>query len=117
GIWVAHGMFGLPLLQVSQKHRAEGHLYFSEFVATLGLLGAIALAGKKRVEWAPLVISAYITSAYWFTSSTSFANPAVTVARAWTDTFSGMAPSGILGFVAAQVAAGIVVHQAGRWLR
>lgn len=109
GILLAHAMFGLPLFQVAGKHRAELHLYFSEFIATLGLLGTIALAGKKRVEWGPLSIAAYITSAYWFTSSTSFANPAVTLARAWTDTFCGIAPGGVPGFMVAQLLAAAVV--------
>ncbi|MGE3973705.1 MAG: aquaporin [Bdellovibrionales bacterium] len=102
GIFVAHLMFGLPLLQVSQKSRSGFHLMASEFVATFGLIMVIGLAGRKRVEWAPLTIAAYITSAYWFTSSTSFANPAVTFARAWTNTFCGIAPTDIWGFFLAQ---------------
>jgi glycerol uptake facilitator-like aquaporin len=114
GIWVAHAMFGLPLLQTSSKNRAEPRLYFSEFIATLGLLGVIALAGKKRVEWVPVAVAAYITSAYWFTSSTSFANPAVTFARAWTDTFVGIAPPAVPGFIAAQVLAGGLVYLVSR---
>jgi glycerol uptake facilitator-like aquaporin len=117
GILTAHAMFNLPLLQVSQKSRAEPHLYFSEFIATFGLISVIALAGKKHVEWAPLVVAAYITSAYWFTSSTSFANPAVTFARAWTDTFCGIAPTGILGFVVAQVAGGWLAFLLSRAVR
>lgn len=105
GVWVAHLMFDLPVLQLSATSRTGGHLVFSEFVATFGLLSVIALAGKRRVEWAPIAIAAYITSAYWFTSSTSFANPAVTLARGFTDTFCGITPGGIPGFVAAQLAA------------
>jgi len=103
GVLITHAMFGLPLLQVSDKARASNGLWISEFVATFGLISVIALVGKKRVEWAPVTVAAYITSAYWFTSSTSFANPAVTVARAWTRTFCGIAPAGVPGFVGAQV--------------
>ncbi len=114
GILVAHAMFALPLVQVAQKNRGELHLYFSEFIATVGLLGTIALAGKKRVEWVPLSVAAYITSAYWFTASTSFANPAVTFARAWTDTFCGIAPAGVPGFVLAQLLAAAAVFSVGR---
>jgi len=80
----------------------------SEFVATFGLICTIALAGRKHVEFAPLSVAAYITSAYWFTSSTSFANPAVTIARMFTDTFCGIAPSGAPFFIVAQFAGAIV---------
>ncbi|HEX4923868.1 MAG TPA: MIP/aquaporin family protein [Bdellovibrionales bacterium] len=103
GVLATHAMFNLELLQISEKSREGFHLAFSEFIATFGLLAVIALAGRKRVEWAPVTVAAYITGAYWFTSSTSFANPAVTLARAWTNTFCGIAPSGIWAFFAAQV--------------
>ena len=83
-------------------HREGLNLGFSEFIATFGLVCVIAIPGRRHVEWAPLTIAAYITSAYWFTSSTSFANPAVTIARSLTNTFCGIAPSGIALFVTCQ---------------
>ncbi len=103
GVILAHAMFSLPLLQVASRSREGSALLVSEGVATFGLIAVIALAGKKRVEWAPLAIAAFITSAYWFTSSTSFANPAVTIARSLTDTFCGIAPGGVGGFISAQL--------------
>lgn len=103
GVLMTHIMFGLPLFQVSTKVRLGLNLGFSEFVATFGLICTIALAGRKHVAFAPLTIACYITSAYWFTSSTSFANPAVTLARAFTNTFCGIAPSGIAPFMIAQI--------------
>lgn len=103
GVWLTHAMFAKEIFQLSLKDRAAPHLWLSEVVATFGLLCTIALAGRKRVEAAPVSIALYITAAYWFTSSTSFANPAVTLARSLTDTFCGIAPAGILPFVAAQL--------------
>ncbi len=103
GVWSAHYMFYLPVLQISNKYRSGSHLWFSEFVATFGLICTIALSRKKNPEFAPFAIAAFITSAYWFTSSTSFANPAVTFARMLTDTFCGIAPSGVAPFVISQV--------------
>lgn len=103
GVAAAHAMFAQPLLQVSTKQRDGINLAFSELLATFGLIAVIALAGRKRVEWAPVTVAAYITGAYWFTSSTSFANPAVTVARSLTDTFCGIAPSSVAAFLIAQV--------------
>lgn len=114
GVWASHLMFRLPVFQVAHKGRLGLNLAFSEFVATFGLISVIALAGRKRVEWAPLTIAAYITSAYWFTSSTSFANPAVTIARAFTDTFCGIAPSGVLPFIAMQLAAAVLARRTAR---
>lgn len=102
GVLIAHLMFQQELFQISLKNRNELHLGISEVIATFGLISTIALAGRKHVEFAPMAIAAYITSAYWFTSSTSFANPAVSVARMFTNTFCGIAPSGLAMFVAAQ---------------
>lgn len=102
GVLLTHAMYNQTLIQISQTNRAEPHLWFSEVVATFGLISVIHFAGKRHVEFAPMTIAAYITSAYWFTSSTSFANPAVTVARALTNTFCGSAPNGLLYFIAAQ---------------
>ncbi len=103
GVAMAHGMFHDELIQISTKDRNTGHIWFSEVIATFGLISTVALAGRKRVEFAPLSIAAYITAAYWFTSSTSFANPAVTLARLFTDTFTGIAPYGVLPFILAQI--------------
>ena len=111
GVIVAHLMFNLPVFLISSIDRSGPHLWLSEFVATFGLICVIGLSGKKHVEFAPLSVAAYITSAYWFTSSTSFANPAVTFARLFTDTFGGMAPSHYLPFMLFQFAGGI-----GGWL-
>lgn len=103
GVLLTHVMFNLSILQISLKNRNESHLWISEVVATFGLICTIALSGKKHVEFAPLSIALYIVSAYWFTSSTSFANPAVTIARSLTNTFCGIGPSGIFAFIIAQV--------------
>ena len=104
GVWITHAMFDLPWLQIASKNRTGANLGFSEAVATFGLLMVIRLSKGASPERAPLTIAAFITSAYWFTSSTSFANPAVTVARSFTDTFCGIAPSDTLGFIAGQLA-------------
>lgn len=103
GVWVTHVMFNLPVLQIASHSRSGSHLWVSELVATLGLISVIALAGRKHVEFAPLSVAAYVTAGYWFTSSTTFANPAVTVARMLSDTFCGIAPSGALNFITAQL--------------
>lgn len=108
GVLISHDMFGLEIFQVSQKPRVGANLIVSEFVATFGLISVIALVGRKRVEWAPVTVAAYITSAYWFTSSTSFANPAVTFARVWTNTFCGIAPNGVVAFCVAQLVGAVV---------
>lgn len=111
GVLIAHAMFHQTIFQISSKPRIGFHFLISEMVATSGLIFTIALAGKKRVELAPLTIAAYITAAYWFTSSTSFANPAVTIARMFTDTFSGISPVGVAPFIAAQLIAGLLAFQ------
>jgi glycerol uptake facilitator-like aquaporin len=105
GVWAAHAMFGLPILELSAKGRAGGHLMWAEFVATTGLLGVVFLCSKHRPESTAAAVAAYITSAYWFTASTSFANPAVTLARSLTDSFAGIALANVAGFVMAQAAA------------
>lgn len=108
GVLATHAMFNQTIFQVSSHNRNLPHLWFSEVVATFGLICVIALSGRKRVEAAPASIAAYITAAYWFTSSTSFANPAVTLARSLTDTFCGIAPGGILPFVIAQLLGAVI---------
>lgn len=104
GVLAAHGMFDVALLQVSTTVRSSPALWFAEAIATFGLLltilGSIA---NRKTEQLPWLVGLYITAAYWFTASTSFANPAVTIARGFTDTFAGIAPAGIPGFIAAQV--------------
>ena len=103
GVWTAHAMFGLPILEVSAKLRAGPGQAFSEFVATFGLVAAILGSLRFRPEATPMVVGLYITSAYWFTASTSFANPAVTLARSLSDSFAGIAPSSAPAFIAAQL--------------
>ena len=115
GVIAAHAMFEHPLLVLSHHARAGAAQLFSEFVATFGLLVVIHGAGK-RAAVVPLTVAAYITAAYWFTSSTSFANPAVTIARGLTDTFSGIEPGGIPGFIAAQLAGALVATLLFRWI-
>jgi glycerol uptake facilitator-like aquaporin len=104
GVAAAHLMFGLPLFMVSTRIRSGPALVFSEFVATFGLLAVIWGCARHRPSAVSYAVGAYITAAYWFTSSTSFANPAVTVARCMTNTFSGIRPLDTIPFVAAQLA-------------
>jgi arsenate reductase len=109
GAILADLMFGLPAVAWSHTRRTGGHLWLGEIVATTGLLLLIvALARSGRAPVAPAAVGAYIGAAYWFTSSTSFANPAVTIGRAFTDTFAGIAPASVPGFVAAQLVGGLV---------
>jgi glycerol uptake facilitator-like aquaporin len=110
GVAAAHLMFDLPLLQYSAKARSSVGLWFSEAVATLGLVLVVLSCNEKRPWAAPLAVSSYIAAAYWFTASTSFANPAVTLARGFTDSFAGIHLNHVLPFVAAQlVGAGLAV--------
>jgi glycerol uptake facilitator-like aquaporin len=101
-------MFALSAISISRNHRASAAHVFAEVVATSGLLLVIfALAQSGRISTAPAAIGAYIGAAYWFTSSTSFANPAITVGRMFSDTFAGIAPASVPGFVAAQLVGGL----------
>lgn len=111
GVFVTHAMFGQRLLQFSSRDRGGFRFIFSEVVATFGLIVVISLAGKKNVGATPFAIAAYVMAAYWFTSSTSFANPAVTVARCLTDTFSGILWTGSLGFILAQIMGALVAYK------
>jgi arsenate reductase len=105
GSILANLMFALPAVELSAKERAAGHLWLGEIVATTGLILIIfALARSGRAAVAPAAVGAYIGAAYWFTSSTSFANPAVTIGRAFTDTFAGIAPASVPAFIMAQLA-------------
>lgn len=116
GVAAAHAMFGLPIIQVSAHIRPTPGEGFGEFVATFGLVLIISLATKSRPDAIPMLVAAFITSAYWFTSSTSFANPAVTVARAMTDTFTGISPSSVPLFVGGQLIGGAAATLFARWL-
>lgn len=102
GVVIAHAMFALPLLQTSGHARDTGGEFIGEIVATFGLLLTIWGTARAKPDAVPVAVAAYIAGAYWFTSSTSFANPAVTIARALTDTFSGIAPASIAPFLFAQ---------------
>lgn len=110
GVLITHVMFNQTVFQIAQKDRNGFHLWISELVATFGLICTIALAGRKRVEFAPLAIASYIMSAYWFTSSTSFSNPAVSFARSLSNTYSGIAPINVPGFVIMQFIGGIIAY-------
>jgi glycerol uptake facilitator-like aquaporin len=110
GVLITHAMFGQEIFQIATKVRSGLHLGVAELVATFGLMATIALAGRKHVEFAPVSIAAFITSAYWFTSSTSFANPAVTLARTLTNSFCGIAPSGIPLFIGAQLLGALLAY-------
>lgn len=103
GVWIAHAMFAEPLFQTSTKLRDGAPQAFSEFVATFGLIGTIFATQRSRSEFTPAAIGLYITSAYWFTASTAFANPAVTVARSLSNSFAGIAPASAPLFIAAQI--------------
>ena len=113
GVWIAHAMFGVAILEVSHKLRDGPSQWLSEFVATFGLLLTIAGCARKP-DTTPALVGLYIAAAYWFTASTSFANPAVTIARAMTDSFTGIAPSSIIGFIGAQI---VAAFAAARLLR
>jgi len=108
GVWLAHAMFAEPILQISTKLRGGPAQGLAEFVATFGLVGSILGSLRFRAEATPWIVGLYITSAYWFTASTSFANPAVTIGRAFTGTFAGIAPASVPEFVAAQAAGAVL---------
>ena len=116
GAWAAHLMFDLPTLQLSVKAREGVGQAAGEFVATFGLILTILGTVRFRREWVPATVALYITAAYWFTSSTSFANPAITVARSLTNTFAGIAPHDVPVFIAAQLIGAAVAALIARWL-
>ena len=116
GVWLAHAMFAEPLLQVSTKLRGGPAQGLSEAVATFGLIGTIAGARRSAPAFAPVAVGLYIIAAYWFTASTSFANPAVTVARALSNTFAGIAPASVPLFVAGQLAGALAGVRFFAWL-
>ena len=116
GVMAAHFMFGEPLLVEGVRSRTGGGQWLGEFVATFGLLAAILGCLRTRPEAVPWAVGLFITAGYWFTSSTSFANPAVTIARSFTDTFSGIAPGDAPGFIAAQLAGAAAATAVFGWL-
>jgi glycerol uptake facilitator-like aquaporin len=111
GVWAAHAMFDLAILQTSTTmHRTGGAQWFSEGIATFGLLFVIFGGLKARPDAVPTLVALYITGAYWFTSSTSFANPAVTFARGFSDTFAGIYPGHVAAFIVVQLLAVGIAH-------
>ena len=116
GTVVAHLMFGLPAISISRHARSGPAQLFSEFVATFGLLSIVWGCSKLRSIAVPFAVGAYITAAYWFTASTSFANPAVTIARSLSDTFAGIRPVDIPLFIAAQLLGALATTVLFRWL-
>lgn len=116
GVLIAHLMFELPLYHPSQHARTGGAQWFSEFIATFGLLTVILHGSKSRVETVAAMVACYITAAYWFTASTSFANPAVTFARSLTDTFAGIRMLDAPMFILAQVAGALAAYVVYRWV-
>ena len=116
GVWVAHAMFAEPLWQVSAKLRDGPSQGLSEFVATFGLIGTILATGRSRPDATPIAVGLYITAAYWFTASTSFANPAVTIARSLSNTFAGIAPASVSLFIVGEVAGALAAMLFFGWL-
>lgn len=115
GVAAAHGMFGEPIFFASQHVRTGLSQWWSEFVATFGLVAVIMSCSRSRPSITPVAVAAYITAAYWFTASTSFANPAVTLARAASDTFAGIRPMDVPGFIVAQLCGGWVATKVMGW--
>jgi glycerol uptake facilitator-like aquaporin len=116
GVWIAHLMFELSVWQLSSTLRTGAGQWLAEAVATFGLLLTILGCLRGAVTAIPYAVGLYITAAYWFTASTSFANPAVTVARAFSDTFAGIAPAHVLGFIAAQMLGALGASLFAGWL-
>ncbi len=116
GAWAAHVMFDLPVLQTSIKARTGIGQWISEAIATFGLVFTIIGTARHRPHWIPASVALYITAAYWFTSSTSFANPAITIARSMTNSFSGIAPADVPMFIAAQLTGAIAASFCGRMI-
>jgi len=116
GVIAAHLMFGLPILSASTHIRSGPAQLFSEFIATFGLFAVIWGCARHRPTAVPFAVGAYITAAYWFTASTSFANPAATLARSMSNTFGGIRPADALGFIAAQLAGAFAATLLFRWL-
>ena len=116
GVWAAHLMFELPVWQLSLTARSGLGQWLAEAVATFGLLLTVFGCVAQRPQAVPYAVGLYIIAAYWFTASTSFANPAVTIARSLSDTFAGIAPAGVPAFIVAQLAGALAAILVGRWL-
>lgn len=116
GVIIAHIMFDSPLIEFSNHARSGPGQWTGEFVATFGLIATILGCLKSKPDAVPYAVGLFITAGYWFTSSTSFANPAVTIARSLSDTFSGIAPAHVIGFILAQLLAAVVVTYVFAWL-
>jgi glycerol uptake facilitator-like aquaporin len=116
GVWAAHLMFELPVWQFSVTSRSGGGQWLAEAIATFGLLLTIFGCAARTPAAIPYAVGLYITASYWFTASTSFANPAVTIARSLSDTFAGIAPSGVVGFIAAQLIGMAMAMIVCKWL-
>ena len=116
GVFLAHGMFAERIFMTSLRERSGPAQLFSEFVATFGLLAVIWGCSRRRSDAVPFAVASYIVAAYWFTASTSFANPAVTMARSLTDTFSGIRPADVPGFVVAELLGAAAATLVFRWL-
>lgn len=116
GVWAAHVMFEMPVFQLSEKTRTGGGQWLGELIATFGLLFTILGTVRFRPEWVAPAVGLYISAGYWFTSSTSFANPAITVGRAFSNSFAGIAPMDVAGFVAAQFVGAALAWLLARWL-
>ncbi len=116
GVFLAHGMFELDVFQLSQQARTGTGQWLAEIVATFGLIATIFAVLKARAEAVALAVGLYITAAYWFTASTSFANPAVTIARAFTDTFTGILPEHVPYFVGAEIIGAVLATYTLGWL-
>ena len=116
GAWAAHLMFDLPTLQLSVKARTGLGQWTGEAIATFGLILTIIGTVRNRPDWVPASVGLYITAAYWFTSSTSFANPAITIARSLSDTFAGIAAQDVPPFIVAQLTGATLAALLARWL-
>lgn len=116
GVWAAHLMFDLPVIEVSTKVRTGLGQWVGEAIATFGLILTILATVRARPEWVPISVALYITAAYWFTSSTSFANPAITIARSLSDTFAGIAPANVPPFIVAQLLGALAGSLVASWL-
>lgn len=116
GVWAAHIMFELPVFQLSEKARTGSGQWLGELIATFGLLFTILGTIRFRPDWLAPAVGLYISAGYWFTSSTSFANPAITVGRAFSNSFAGIAPANVIGFVTAQIAGAMLAWIVTRWL-
>ena len=116
GSLVAHGMFALDIVQISTTVRTGGAQWFAEVIATFGLVGTILAGIRFKADAIPWLVGLYITAAYWFTASTSFANPAVAIGRAFTDTFAGIRPVDLPGFIAAELVGATIAVVLFGWL-